>query len=288
MPVVIFLSLYFNLISATPDYSYDDQQAWPNLPNSYCGGNRQSPINVIIRNLEGPQDLLLEELLMENWDVGFDGEWENNGHSLKFTPEESTTTIETYLGEYELLQFHFHWGVDDNEGSEHQVDGKAYSGELHFVHKITDTSVQQTSGYYYTVVGVLLEADEGIAYEGIWETLGSTIPEYNTTVNVSGINYIDMLPDDLSYYYYNGSLTTPTCNEIVQWVLLQQPLSVPVEFFERIRTTPTNDGTLTHNFRNIQALNNRVVYQYSAGGASSAVPIIALLLASIIIATTVI
>lgn len=278
----VFASL-LNLLSAAEEFSYDDQEEWPNLPNSSCGESRQSPINVVTSNLEGPEYLQLEELVMENWDNSLEGEWKNNGHNLQFNPDETSATITTYFGEYELLQFHFHWGVDDTQGSEHRVDEKQYSGELHFVHKTTDSSLAATSGYYYTVVGVLLEADEDASYEGIWYTLGDEIPEYEESVNVSNINYMDMLPDDLSYYYYNGSLTTPSCNEIVQWVLLQQPLSVPVEFFEKIRTTPTNSSTLTHNFRDTQELNGRTVYQYPSSGGTLAIPTIALLLVSILI-----
>ena len=33
-------------------------------------------------------------------------------------------------GEYELLQFHAHWGSDLTKGSEHTVDGHAYAGEV--------------------------------------------------------------------------------------------------------------------------------------------------------------
>ena len=32
--------------------------------------------------------------------------------------------------EYELLQFHAHWGSDDEQGSEHRVDGKMYPAEV--------------------------------------------------------------------------------------------------------------------------------------------------------------
>lgn len=31
---------------------------------------------------------------------------------------------------YKLEQFHCHWGRDSKAGSEHTVDGKAYSGEV--------------------------------------------------------------------------------------------------------------------------------------------------------------
>lgn len=31
---------------------------------------------------------------------------------------------------YILEQFHFHWAENGNEGSEHAIDGKKYSGEV--------------------------------------------------------------------------------------------------------------------------------------------------------------
>ena len=33
-------------------------------------------------------------------------------------------------GEYELWQFHAHWGSEDGHGSEHTVDGKNYAAEV--------------------------------------------------------------------------------------------------------------------------------------------------------------
>ena len=66
------------------------------------------------------------------------GTWTNNGHSLQFTPSNTRgMTVNVHGGTYELLQFHFHWGQYDYEGSEHRVNGKQYSGEMHFVHKTT-------------------------------------------------------------------------------------------------------------------------------------------------------
>lgn len=31
---------------------------------------------------------------------------------------------------YKLEQFHCHWGVSDNEGSEHTVQGQKFAGEV--------------------------------------------------------------------------------------------------------------------------------------------------------------
>ena len=37
-------------------------------------------------------------------------------------------------GTYEFAQLHFHWGDSGDKGSEHQIDGKAFSMEAHLVH----------------------------------------------------------------------------------------------------------------------------------------------------------
>ena len=35
---------------------------------------------------------------------------------------------------YRLIQAHWHWGISNNGGSEHKVDGVSYPIELHMVH----------------------------------------------------------------------------------------------------------------------------------------------------------
>ena len=37
--------------------------------------------------------------------------------------------------DYTLQQFHFHWGDSADHGSEHTIEGKFSSAELHFVFK---------------------------------------------------------------------------------------------------------------------------------------------------------
>ena len=37
-------------------------------------------------------------------------------------------------GEYELIQFHFHWGSVRGQGAEHLIGGESSDAELHFVH----------------------------------------------------------------------------------------------------------------------------------------------------------
>lgn len=61
---------------------------------------------------------------------------------------------------YKLQQWHCHWGAVNGEGSEHTVDGRSFSGELHLVHWNTTKynsfaeAAGQTDGL--AVLGVLL------------------------------------------------------------------------------------------------------------------------------------
>ena len=144
-------------------------------------------------------------------------------------------------------------------GSEHQVDGSTYGGELHFVTRKTTGS--NTAGDAFAVLGVLLRSDSS-PISGVWDKLTDMIPrEKGDNVLVSGIQPMDMIPTNLSYYYYQGSLTTPGCNEVVQWFLLRNTINVPEEFLQAMRTEVLDADrvVIQENYREPQPLNGRRV-----------------------------
>ena len=60
----------------------------------------------------------------------------NNGHSVTVANDKFKKIKISgggLQGEYRLLGPHFHWGKNDDEGSEHLVNGKAYPLEMHAV-----------------------------------------------------------------------------------------------------------------------------------------------------------
>ena len=285
----IFLSIVLfatTVLGASVEFNYDEQDAWDDLPSSQCGGTSQSPIDVITDNLEEGDEIGLTNLVFSYLEDGLYGTFVNNGHSLQFTPDtaDASRTVQTFRGTYELLQFHFHWGANNAQGSEHMVDGFQYSGELHFVHKTTSTSASNTDFDYYTVVGVLLEGSDDVsATDTVWYPF-SNIPDYEEELNITAgsFSFSDLLPSDRSYYHYNGSLTTPLCNEIVQWVLLKTPVIVPSSFLTAARTAQDENGeSISYNFRDAQALNGRKVYDSAANGI---VPTITVLAVSVLAA----
>ena len=270
--LALSLLFFVGAVSAAVEFGYSDQTAWDNLSGSFCNGSRQSPINIVTRSTVENGNRRLTPLRLTNWDTNMNGYVLNNGHTLKFSPSSSSreARVQTFISTYKLVQFHFHWGPNDDVGSENTVNSRYYSGELHFVNQYT-TAVDPSS--QFTVVGVFLRADSSVQYSGtVWEKLTETIPAFNTSTSLQGIRYDSMLPSNLSYYYFPGSLTTPLCNEVVEWFVLQNPVSVPIEFFDQLRTlNDTNGDPLTLNYRNIQPLNGRTVSRYTVESVSGSI-----------------
>ena len=260
--VLTCLVVDFKSVQAIGDISwnYTDQEFWTTVQEWDCDGMRQSPIDITTNNLVMSSDLI--DLVLTNFDQSYSGNFTNTGHSVQFNPEEGspTATFQNHRGTYELKQFHFHWGATDLVGSEHTVDESTYSGELHFVTRRTQGDA--TAGDAFAVLGVLLISDESASSNPTLMALSSNIPTEDESANpISGVTPADLLPDDLSYYYYEGSLTTPACSEVVQWFLLRNPVRLPPAFLESLRTTVEGeDGEiLDMNFRMTQNLNGRNV-----------------------------
>ncbi len=161
----------------------------------------------------------------------------NNGHTIQVNYDPGST-IEVNGTTYELKQFHFH------AHSEHTIDGKAYPLEMHLVH--------QSAAGQLAVVGVMAEA--GAANDplaAVWENMPTAADE---TVHVDTlINAADLLPSELTYYGYDGSLTTPPCSEGVKWHVLTTPIQLSTAQLDTMATL------LHNNFRPVQDLYARDV-----------------------------
>lgn len=205
---------------------------WANLDSKYavCGsGLTQSPIN-----LESPitEDLPSISFRYQKSPLHI----VNNGRIIQVNYAPGSTIL--FEGTtYELQQFHFH------HPGEHKIDGQEFDMEVHLVHYNKSGSL--------VVVAVLMElGEENPVLTPIFEEL----PQLGTKKNLSlTINAKKLLPTTNNYYYYKGSLTTPPCSEIVNWLIFEQPIQISAQQLEKFTKIIGN------NARPIQPLNNRLV-----------------------------
>lgn len=150
-------NLKFNLT-----YLLTDQELWMHDHHS-CSGMSQSPINIDKRSTSINSSLHIEFHGYHNLILGFNVV--NNGHSVQFNyigDDRSAPMISGSALNYEnysLAQFHFHWAQQRGYGSEHTVNERAYSMELHLVHF--------NRAKYYTLNDALA-AKNGVAVLGVF------------------------------------------------------------------------------------------------------------------------
>ncbi len=212
---------------------------WKNLCDDFlpCGGSAQSPINIITDSLISAEDLFPLSLKYGTTSVDII----NNGHTVQFnTTGDNSINVEGK--EYKLLQFHYH------ALSEHTVNGDHYPLEVHFVHKHSDSDL--------LVMGILFK--EGESNPLFAKYLENFPKEKGTFTAEDQIELMEVIPSNLSYYHYNGSLTTPPCSEIVTWYVLQTPLEASKEQID------TFSSILNDNYRPTMPLNGRTIADYSA------------------------
>ena len=280
--VLLFLAGLLTVsLAASGSFDYAHQEDWGGTCNT--GGKRQSPIAIDEDSTVDRDDLI--NLIMSLWDQEREGVFYNTQTSVKFAPndDEPLATTRNHLGEYEVLQFHMHWGPNDRVGSEHVVNGEPAAAEIHFVHKMRGDTTG-TKGDSFAVVGVMAVADDSAAVTGVWSALDVTeVAGYGGELNTS-VRYSDLLPSDLSYFYYEGSLTTPNCDEVVQWFLLKEPISIPAAYLEELRKVEADEegNLLTLNYRETQDLSGREVALHQSSGTRLA-PYLSLILASLLV-----
>ena len=122
----------------------------------------------------------------------------NNGHTIQVNvPSGSKIRIDGKP--YDLVQFHFH------RPSEEHIDGKPSVMVIHFVHKNMEGEL--------AVLAVMLR--EGNENPGI-KTLWTHAPKKEgSEVLPDGVmfNPNNLLPREMDFFHYDGSLTTPPCTE---------------------------------------------------------------------------
>nr|XP_015221477.1 PREDICTED: carbonic anhydrase 15-like [Lepisosteus oculatus]XP_015221478.1 PREDICTED: carbonic anhydrase 15-like [Lepisosteus oculatus]XP_015221479.1 PREDICTED: carbonic anhydrase 15-like [Lepisosteus oculatus] len=267
-------------IASEGEFCYDVTSAcgpshWPDL-DSTCGGKEQSPINVDRKGLM--RNSSLNQIDFQGYDTAPEATWtiSNNGHAIVVTVGgEMQMSGGGLPTTYKPLQFHFHWGSPASKGSEHTLDKKRYYMELHIVHiksEYEDIASALSDRRGVAVLGVFLDVtdtDNGnlstitdalpdVIYKGSSKDLPATFPLGN------------LLPPKQNltrYYRYDGSLTTPGCNEAVIWTVFESPIKIGLEqyklFADTILSTADGDSStekLINNFRSVQELNSRTVY----------------------------
>ena len=176
---------------------------------------------------------------------------------------------------YRLDQFHCHWGSSDNQGSEHTVDNRSFSAELHFVHynmeKYHTLSKAARHPDGLVVLSVFLDARDEYRNHAELDKIVSHLRWVHLkgehSIIKQAVRIENLLPINKSYWSYQGSLTTPPYFESVTWFVFKHPIKcsrTQIQKFRSIKSMLHDDETanISSNFRKVQPLNGRTIVNY--------------------------
>nr|QII15527.2 carbonic anhydrase 2 [Lymnaea stagnalis] len=167
---------------------------------------------------------------------------------------------------YKLEQFHFHWGAEDGRGSEHSIDGKFSPMELHLVHyqhHLGNVTAASTHPFGLAVFAFLFKVvpQDNNKLNPLLRYF-PRIDNPNTHVDIETFALRDILPafDNLDFYRYDGSLTTPPCSESVIWSVAVENIEISKKQLNQFRNlSDDNHARLVDDFRPIQLEHSRLI-----------------------------
>jgi carbonic anhydrase len=221
-----------------PTYTYN---LGPHGPTHWAGvcetGRMQTPIN--ISKPEKVPLKLLPQLLFNYQPAELDIVNDCNNYQLKlrFPPNQWLNVAKK---PYRLSEVRF------REPGETAVNGTRPPMSIELVH------LSPEENFLIVEVPVVV-GKENPTVKTLWEHIPSPGHEFKVA-NIK-INVMDLIPADHGFYRFPGSLTTPICNEPVQWYLMKNPIEMSEAQIDQYRKYYHDTA------RPLQALNDRPVVE---------------------------
>lgn len=215
-----------------PHWNYEEAPKWGELDKTFeaCAtGRQQSPID-LTNAVHAELPALKIDWKPQPFKIA------NNGHTIQADAAPGSSLVLDGK-KFELKQFHFH------TPSEHAIKGARTAMEAHFVHAAPDGEL--------AVIGVFLKSGKS---NGAFAAVMAQAPKQaGSQLAKSDIDPKAFLPGKSSTYYYEGSLTTPPCSEIVNWIVYADPIEVGAADIDAFK------AIYAMNARPIQERNRRYI-----------------------------
>ncbi|KAI8440877.1 hypothetical protein MSG28_009179 [Choristoneura fumiferana] len=249
---------------------------------SMCNkGRRQSPVNI------EPEKLLFDPWLR---DIQFDkhkvsGVLQNTGQSLVFRVEKDSKHQVNISGgplsyRYQFEEIYFHYGLEDNRGSEHQIDHHTFPGEqlaneqaghlmiqLYGFNKELYHNMSEAQHKSQGIVGISLMVQIGEPTNKELRLITSAFSKVTYRGSSFPIKHLplsSLLPNTQQYLTYEGSTTHPGCWETAVWIIFNKPIYISKQEMYALRrlmqgSEQSPKAPLGNNARPSQPLHHRTV-----------------------------
>ncbi|XP_034022283.1 receptor-type tyrosine-protein phosphatase gamma isoform X2 [Thalassophryne amazonica] len=242
-----------------------------------CAARNQSPVDVADEDgvvSEEYQELVLDKFSAESSNQTT---MKNTGKTVAVLLKDDYFVRGAGLpGRFKAEKMEFHWGHSNGSGgSEHSINGRRFPVEMQIYLYNSDDFDSLTAAIkerrIIAAMAVFFELGQkdNPAVNPIIQGLKGVVHHEKET-NLKSFILRDLLPSSVdSYYRYTGSLTTPPCSKVVEWIIFSRPVFLShsqLEAFYSIFTTEQQDHVksveyLRNNFRPLQNLGHRKIFK---------------------------
>lgn len=249
---LLIITILTIIVSVNTFITYTNQSNWPGI--CAASNKEQSPVDIVTQGSAYEPNFNDIEIYSLNYEplkniqrVIKDSH--ELYYSFNFTYDEVADNFIVIkkldnLYKFQLIGVHVHCP------SEHSLNGSHSDCEFHLVHlrEKLDSDKDQFIVRNTLVIGLLIE--------------GSSDAE-NPILTDRDMDFSPYINKKIDFYHYEGSLTTPGCSEVVMWFVSSQKLTISKSQFDGLKSwiTTMYPNTTNGNSRNIQALENRKIYQ---------------------------
>uniref|UniRef100_A0A8C1KPQ2 protein-tyrosine-phosphatase n=1 Tax=Cyprinus carpio TaxID=7962 RepID=A0A8C1KPQ2_CYPCA len=242
-----------------------------------CGERNQSPVDIPDLYTQVSQEC--QELTLDGFETKSSNRttMKNTGKTVSIVLKNDYFVRGAGLpGRFKAEKVEFHWGsTNGSAGSEHSINGKKFPVEMQIYFYNSDdfdslsTAIKERRIIAAMAVFFQVAKKDNIAAEPIITGLKRVVHHEKET-NLGPFILRKLLPSSLGgYYRYTGSLTTPPCSKVVEWIIFSQPVYLSyhqLEAFFSIFTTEQQDHVksvdyLRNNHRPTQDLDSRQIFR---------------------------
>ncbi|XP_051986844.1 receptor-type tyrosine-protein phosphatase gamma isoform X1 [Xyrauchen texanus] len=242
-----------------------------------CGEINQSPVDILDQDSQFSQEC--QELTLDGFETKSSNRttMKNTGKTVSIGLRNDYFVRGAGLpGRFKAEKVEFHWGsTNGSAGSEHSINGKKFPVEMQIYFYNSDdfdslsTAIKERRIIAAMAVFFQVGKKDNLAAEPIITGLKRVVHHEKET-SLGPFILRDLLPSSLdSYYRYTGSLTTPPCSKVVEWIIFSQPVYLSyhqLEAFYSIFTTEQQDHVksvdyLRNNHRPTQDLDSRKIFK---------------------------
>ena len=229
------------MTSDAVEWGYDGPggpENWGSLTEEYAAcaiGKQQSPVDITgyVESDAGPL----------SFSYGTDADKvRNDGKAVHFDYAPGNTMS---IGQWTLTLISAHM----HSPSEHLLDGVSFAAELHMIHQDADGNL--------AVVGQFFALGEpSPAVQAILDAAPAT---GETDADGVRLNAGDYAPRESSYFRYDGSKTTPPCDEPVDWYVMREPKTISQEQVDGLLALSGGPSN-----RPVQPIGDRMIFASAA------------------------